>query len=246
MSKTIFSITANDLARRVGHPDAPQIIDVRKRETFDDADCLIASACWRDHREAGRWAAELDSDREVVVYCVHGYHVGRAAAALLRGAGLNARFLEGGIDGFVDRGGLTISREVCDRRWIANSVVGTQTLSCAWLIRRFFDPAAQILFTDAEWFAEVAMEVDATETTDFKLLLALSGLDDPALERMAEIIDAASDDDPIGLPALSAGLGALYRAPEVVVEKGLGIYDALYARACISCGRIPVPAEVAA
>jgi Fe-Mn family superoxide dismutase len=36
----------------------------------------------------------------VIVYCVHGHEVGRATALRLRAAGLNARFLRGGIEGW--------------------------------------------------------------------------------------------------------------------------------------------------
>ena len=43
---------------------------------------------------------ELPADREVIVYCVYGHEVGRATAMRLRAAGLNARYLRGGIDGW--------------------------------------------------------------------------------------------------------------------------------------------------
>ncbi len=110
MTKPIFSITAAELAGRIGLPDAVQIIDVRKRRAFEAADQMIASACWRDHLEAAIWASELDPGRDVVVYCVHGYEVSQSAAALMRAAGLSARFLEGGIDGFIEFGGPTKNR----------------------------------------------------------------------------------------------------------------------------------------
>jgi len=42
----------------------------------------------------------MPTDREIVVYCVYGHEVGRATAMQLRAAGLKARFLRGGIDGW--------------------------------------------------------------------------------------------------------------------------------------------------
>jgi Fe-Mn family superoxide dismutase len=36
----------------------------------------------------------------VVVYCVHGHEVSRSTAMQLRAAGLRARFLRGGIEGW--------------------------------------------------------------------------------------------------------------------------------------------------
>ncbi len=51
-------------------------------------------------RSVDRWASELPADRDVVVYCVYGHEVSRAAALRLRAAGLRARFLRGGIEGW--------------------------------------------------------------------------------------------------------------------------------------------------
>ena len=45
-------------------------------------------------------AAELPVDRDVIVYCVYGHEVGRATALRLRAAGVDARYLRGGIDGW--------------------------------------------------------------------------------------------------------------------------------------------------
>jgi Fe-Mn family superoxide dismutase len=40
----------------------------------------------------------------VIVYCVYGHEVGRATALRLRAAGLKARYLRGGIDGWQTAG----------------------------------------------------------------------------------------------------------------------------------------------
>ena len=50
-------------------------------------------------------------DREVVVYCVYGHEVGRATALRLRAAGLKARYLRGGIDGWQAAGRPLTARE---------------------------------------------------------------------------------------------------------------------------------------
>ena len=39
-----------------------------------------------------------EAGREVVVYCIYGHEVGRSTAMRLRAAGLNARYLRGGIN----------------------------------------------------------------------------------------------------------------------------------------------------
>lgn len=76
------------------------VIDVRRAGVYEKAGTVIPGARWRDPADVGTWAAELPTDREVVVYCVYGHEVGRSTALRLRAAGLNARYLQGGIDGW--------------------------------------------------------------------------------------------------------------------------------------------------
>ncbi len=74
------------------------LLDVRRAGVFDPAEFTIPGARWRDPAAVERWAQELPVGREVVVYCVYGHEVGRATALRLRAAGLNARYLRGGMD----------------------------------------------------------------------------------------------------------------------------------------------------
>jgi Fe-Mn family superoxide dismutase len=80
------------------------LLDVRRAGVFEQAASMIPGARWRDPAAVGHWAGELPSDREVVVYCVYGHEVGRSTAMRLRAAGLQARFLRGGIDGWQHAG----------------------------------------------------------------------------------------------------------------------------------------------
>lgn len=80
------------------------VLDVRRAGMFEQADALIPGATWSDPATVADWAGALPSDRDVVVYCVYGHEVGRATALRLRAAGLNARFLQGGIDGWKKAG----------------------------------------------------------------------------------------------------------------------------------------------
>lgn len=76
------------------------VLDVRRREVFDDAPTQLAGARWHDPAQVVTWADSLPSDRDVIVYCVAGHEVSRATAMRLRASGLRARFLPGGIDGW--------------------------------------------------------------------------------------------------------------------------------------------------
>ena len=75
-----------------------ELFDVRRAGVYEQAATMLPGATWRDPGEVARWADELSPGREVVVYCVYGHEVGRATAMRLRAAGVNARYLSGGID----------------------------------------------------------------------------------------------------------------------------------------------------
>ena len=76
------------------------LLDVRRAGVFEQAETMIPRSRWCDPAAVSAWASELAPQQEVVVYCVYGHGVGRATALRLRAAGLNARFLRGGIGGW--------------------------------------------------------------------------------------------------------------------------------------------------
>jgi Fe-Mn family superoxide dismutase len=76
------------------------LLDVRRAGVYEQAVTMIPGARWCDPASVGQWARDLPRDREVIVYCVYGHEVGRATALRLRAAGVNARYLRGGIDGW--------------------------------------------------------------------------------------------------------------------------------------------------
>ncbi|MEO7151117.1 MAG: rhodanese-like domain-containing protein [Burkholderiaceae bacterium] len=80
------------------------LIDVRRAGVYAAAATRIPGAQWRDPAAVGTWAAALPTDRAVLVYCVYGHEVGRSTALRLRGAGVDARFLDGGIDAWQSAG----------------------------------------------------------------------------------------------------------------------------------------------
>ena len=77
-----------------------QVFDVRRAGVFEQARTMIPGARWCDPSAVATWCADLPANRDVVVYCVYGHEVGRATAMRLRAAGVNARYLRGGIDGW--------------------------------------------------------------------------------------------------------------------------------------------------
>ncbi len=98
------SITPEELA----YMDDVTILDVRKKPAYDEDTVVIAEAAWRDPATIDDWAPGLtgdlnvykDGDRPVVCYCVRGHEVSQGASEELRRLGIDARYLEGGIDGW--------------------------------------------------------------------------------------------------------------------------------------------------
>lgn len=87
-------------AARPDDLDRATVLDVRRAGVFEAARTMLPGACWRDPAAVGTWARELARDRPVVVYCVYGHEVGRSTALRLRAAGIDARYLAGGLDGW--------------------------------------------------------------------------------------------------------------------------------------------------
>ena len=81
-----------------------RILDVRRAAAFGKADAIIPGAQWRDPEHLDEWCAELTQGEPVVVYCVYGHEVGRSTVMRLRAAGVDARFLRGGIDAWTSAG----------------------------------------------------------------------------------------------------------------------------------------------
>jgi Fe-Mn family superoxide dismutase len=76
------------------------VLDVRRAPAYAAASTRLVGAPWMDPATVDTWARDLPTDRGVVVYCVHGHEVSQSTATRLRAAGLNARYLIGGIEGW--------------------------------------------------------------------------------------------------------------------------------------------------
>jgi superoxide dismutase, Fe-Mn family len=86
------------------------LLDVRRAGVFEQASTMIPGATWRDPAAVSTWAADVPRHRAVIVYCIYGHEVGRATALRLRGAGVHARFLQGGIDGWQGAGRAVVNK----------------------------------------------------------------------------------------------------------------------------------------
>ena len=146
------TISPDKLWRRIGRPDAPDLLDVRTDEDFAADPLLIPGARRRSVDDLADWAPR-HAGRAVVAICWHGGRLSHGAAAWLRQAGAAAEVLEGGDSG-LGGGGAAAGPGSASRRamlmvrtlWVTRSRPKIDRIACPWLIRRFVDPAARFLF----------------------------------------------------------------------------------------------------
>ena len=150
-----FGLSINSLKTVIGSAHAPIIFDVRRHDAFAASQQILPTARWREHAQAADWVRQLPSKAHVVCYCVHGHGVSQATASLLRSLGINAQFLIGGIEGWIETGGVTIDRQALAQRdenqpsqWVTRVRPKIDRIACPWLIKRFIDREAQFLFAE--------------------------------------------------------------------------------------------------
>ncbi len=249
-------ISVPQLARLVGTPDAPILLDVRNDEHYAEDPRVIPGAIRRVARTAETWAHEYAGQR-VVVSCHHGAKLSQGVAAWLRQEGAaSAESLEGGHDAWVAAGALLMDPTRMPRRdakgrtvWVTRARPKVDRIACPWLLRRFVDRDAVILFVAASEVMGVADRFQATpfdiegvawshrgDTCTFDTMLAEFGLDSPALRQLALIVrgaDTARMDlapEAAGLLAASVGFSRMYKDDLAQLDAVMPLYDALYRR----------------
>jgi rhodanese-related sulfurtransferase len=85
----INSISAEKLARLIGTPRCPALIDVRPKAEFEGNPRLVPGSVRRSHSEVSEWASEFAGQSGVVI-CSDGSGLSQGTAAWLRHAGVNA------------------------------------------------------------------------------------------------------------------------------------------------------------
>ena len=143
------------------------------------------------------------------------------------------------------------------RTWVTREGIFVDRIASAWLIRRFIDPDARFTFVppDAQRRykpkpGELRFDMFEAEYTHegdrctFETLLRRFGLDDPALDHLAEIVhdidlkDGKFErDDATGIERVLAGIAAAHRDDATRLERGAAVFDDLYALAAKESGQ---------
>lgn len=133
-------------------------------------------------------------------------------------------------------------------KWITRQHPKIDRIACPWLIKRFIDIEAEILYVPFDEVLVKAKELDATpfdlpgveyshydDRCTFDFFLKKHKLTQPALQRMAAIIRGADTDrhdfapQAAGLEAIFAGLSYNMKNDDELLSLGMIIYDGLYA-----------------
>jgi rhodanese-related sulfurtransferase len=244
----INAISPDKLLRLIGAPSGPLLIDVRPSGDF------IPGSIRRPPEDVDAWAAGLGASNAIVI-CHHGAERSASVAAWLRNAGIKAEILEGGAEGWAAAGLPLVREAVLPPRdskgrtiWVTRARPKVDRIACPWLIRRFVDPEAVVLFVAPAEVAGVSERLDAApfdvdgvywshrgDLCTFDTMveeLGLSGFE--ALARLAPIVRGADTARPelapqaAGLLAASLGLSRMYADDHEQLEAGMLIYDAFY------------------
>jgi rhodanese-related sulfurtransferase len=152
---SITSISIDKLARLIGTPKCPVLIDVQTNEDFAADPRLIPSAIRRPWSQASEWATEFVGQSAIVI-CQKGQKLSEGVAAWLRHTGVPADSLDGGALAWAQTGLPMVPEAVLPPRdaqgrtvWVTRARPKVDRIACPWLIRRFVDPGAVFLFVAA-------------------------------------------------------------------------------------------------
>jgi hypothetical protein len=133
-------------------------------------------------------------------------------------------------------------------QWVTRERPKTDRIACPWLIRKFIDPQAEIVYVPGEQvlsYAEVeeahSFDAPGAEFTHrdgrctFEVLVEEFGIEDPAVRRLAAIVHGADISGEIettpqsaGLLAIAEGFGHVEGDDQKLLALELPVYDALY------------------
>src|SRR5215207_5364218 len=140
-------------------------------------------------------------------------------------------------------------------KWVTRQRPKVDRIACPWLIRRFIDSDAEILYVPADEVLDVAQRegahsfdakgakyshrkhADGSEWCTFETLIAVYDLgSDPALAHLAKIVHAADISSAVDSHPFGAALRAIGDAGSAVeaddhrlLERASYVFDALYA-----------------
>jgi rhodanese-related sulfurtransferase len=246
-------ITVSQLARLVGLPHTPTLVDVRLDDDVAADPRLLPGASRRPFQKVSAWSRDY-AGKTVIVICQKGLKLSQGVVAWMRHDGIDAQTLEGGFEAWRKAGELLVRTDKLPPRddagrtvWVTRARPKVDRIACPWLIKRFIDPAAVFLFVApsevpavAERFNATPFDIDGVfwshrgETCTFDTMIEEFQLKSEPLLQLARIVRGAdtarldlAPQSP-GLLAASLGLSRMFRDDLKQLEAALLLYDATY------------------
>lgn len=132
-------------------------------------------------------------------------------------------------------------------KWITRAHIHVDRVACPWLIKRFIDTNAEFIFVakdlvEIEAVSLGAIPFDAPGVElghhdghcSFVSMIQKYRLNDPAILKLAEVVNAADTDSmessafASGLEAIAVGYSLLYPDDNENIRHQFQVYDALY------------------
>jgi len=135
-------------------------------------------------------------------------------------------------------------------KWLTRERVKVDRVACPWLIKKFVDPQAEFLFVPADQVQAVAKREGAIPfdvpdaelghyngKCSFEAIIRKYGINDPAIQLLAQIVHGADVEQDLykrpeaaGLRAVAEGFRYLgLQDDHEILKQESVIYDALYA-----------------
>ena len=74
------------------------VLDVRREADYAASNESLPGAHWKNPEHLADWTDSLPQDQAIVLYCVRGGAVSNSVVDALQARGLQARYIDGGID----------------------------------------------------------------------------------------------------------------------------------------------------
>lgn len=147
-------------------------------------------------------------------------------------------------------------------KWVPREYVHVDRTACPWLIKKFIDPKAELIFVPAEKIEVVkkerAIPYDAPgvelghhgDKCSFDALIEKYKIKDPAVLELARIVRAADTDkfeaaaEAAGLDAVMTGISIVAEDDYEAIERTGTVYDAFYTNCKLGLVREKYKSEI--
>lgn len=231
MDHTDRTYSADHLNAVLGTHAAPTLIDVCIPEDIAADPWRLPGAVHCPHTQLRTWVTQSAPMGDIVVICQKGLKLSQGAAATLRAWGLAAKALEGGNLAWfgAHRPRLALDRAPAPGTpWVLPVGWDMKAVLSVWLIRRWFDPGADLLWVPAAHVTAVADRFDGQALPTgqgWRACCAALGLDHAPLAHFLDRFDTAQAFE----APLLAALSKLHTSEEECTAASLTLVDTAWA-----------------